>query len=124
MTTPIPQAEPPGRWAQLAILATVLFLALVPWFSAASVAPQIAAEWEISRLETALLTVAVQLGFVVGALILAFSGAADVIPARKLMAAGALLAAVANAAFGMVAVDLPTALPEKHLKPVFVRADD
>ena len=65
------RAEPAGRWRQLAILAATLLLALVPWFSAASVAPLIAAEWQASPLETALLTVAVQLGFVVGALVVA-----------------------------------------------------
>ena len=104
-------AEPVGRWRQLAVLAAALLLALVPWFSAASVAPLIAAEWQISHVETALLTVAVQLGFVVGALVVAFTGAADVIPARRLIAGGALLAAVANATFALLATDLVTALP-------------
>jgi MFS family permease len=107
--TSSPASEPRGRWPQLAVHSAALLLALVPWFSAASVAPLIAAEWQITRLETALLTVAVQLGFVVGALVIAFSGAADVIPARRLIAAGALLAAVANAACALVATDLVTA---------------
>ena len=115
-------AEPSGRWSQLAILAGTLLLALVPWFSAASVAPLIAEEWRISRLETALLTVAVQLGFVAGALIVAFTGAADVIPARRLVAGGALLAATANAAFGLLAVDLATALPLRALSGAGIAA--
>ncbi|MEO7295630.1 MAG: MFS transporter [Candidatus Limnocylindria bacterium] len=115
-------AEPAGRWGQLAILAACLLLSLVPWFSAASVAPLIAAEWQISRLETALLTVAVQLGFVVGALLIAVTGAADVIPARRLIAGGALLAAVANAAFGFLAVDLATALPLRALSGAGIAA--
>lgn len=114
--------EPRGRWAQLAILATTLLLALVPWFSAASVAPLIADEWQISRLETAFLTVAVQFGFVVGALAIAFSGAADVIPARRLIAGGALLAAVANAVFALFAVDLVTALPMRALSGLGIAA--
>ena len=114
--------EPSGRWRQLALLAATVLLALVPWFSAASVAPLISAEWQISRLETALLTVAVQLGFVVGALAIAFSGAADVIPARKLVAGGALLAAGANAAFGLLAVDLVTALPLRALSGAGIAA--
>ncbi len=84
-------AEAPGRWNQLALLSVAVLLALVPWFSAASVAPLIAAEWEISGLETALLTVAVQLGFAAGALVIAFTGAADVIPAHGLFSGGALL---------------------------------
>ena len=114
--------EPQGRWRQLAILSTALLLALVPWFSAASVAPLIAAEWRTSNLETALLTVAVQLGFVVGALIVAFTGAADVIPARRLIAGGALLAAVANAAFALFATDLVTALPLRALSGAGIAA--
>ena len=114
--------EPRGRWPQLAILSASLLLALVPWFSAASVAPLIAAEWQITRLETALLTVAVQLGFVVGALVVAFTGAADVIPARRLIAGGALLAAVANAAFAMFATDLVTALPLRALSGAGIAA--
>jgi len=118
----IREAEPHGRWGQLAILAGTLLLALVPWFSAASVAPLIAEEWEISRLETALLTVGVQLGFVGGALAVAFTGAADVIPARRLMAGGALLAALANAAFGLLAVDLATALPLRALSGAGIAA--
>ena len=116
------EAEPAGRWAQLALLAMTVLLALVPWFSAASVAPVIAAEWQISRIETALLTVAVQLGFVVGALVVGFSGAADVIPARRLIAGGALLAAAANAAFGLLAVDLLTALPLRALSGAGIAA--
>ncbi len=114
--------EPHGRWSQLAILSASLLLALVPWFSAASVAPLIAAEWQISSLETALLTVAVQLGFVVGALVVAFTGAADVIPARRLIAGGALLAAVANAAFAIFATDLVTALPLRALSGAGIAA--
>ena len=114
--------EPRGRWGQLAILSTTMLLALVPWFSAAAVAPLIAAEWRITGLETALLTVAVQLGFVVGALVVAFTGAADVIPARRLIAGGALLAAVANAAFALFATDLLTALPLRALSGAGIAA--
>jgi len=64
----------------------------------------------------------VQLGFVVGALAIAFSGAADVIPARRLIAGGALLAAASNAAFGLLAVDLVTALPLRALSGAGIAA--
>ena len=113
---------PHGRWAVLAALSVVIVLALVPWFSAAAVAPLIAAEWRIDGLQTALLTVAVQVGFAAGALLLAVSGAADVIPARRLIAGGALVAAAANAAFGLVAFDLPTALPLRALSGAGIAA--
>ena len=61
-------------------------------------------------LDVPLLTVAVQLGFVVGALLLAATGAADVISGRRLFLAGALLAAAANLGFAYVATALPAAL--------------
>ena len=113
---------PPERWRLLALLAACVLLALTPWFSAAAVAPSIAQEWGIDAFQTALLTVAVQLGFAAGALILAFTGAADVIPAHRLIAAGALLAAGANAAFGFLATDLATALPLRALSGAGIAA--
>ena len=116
------RAEAEGRWRLLSILAAAVLLSLVPWFSAASVAPLIAAEWRISTLETALLTVAVQAGFAAGALAIAVSGAADVVPAHRLIAGGALLAAAGNAAFGVLAVDLATALPLRALSGVGIAA--
>ena len=122
MTAGGPDGEAAGRWRLLAILSASVLLALVPWFSAASVAPLIAAEWRISALETALLTVAVQVGFAIGALVVAFSGAADVIPARRLMAGGALLAAAANAAFALLASDLVTAIPLRALSGAGIAA--
>jgi MFS family permease len=113
---------PAERWRLLALLAACVLLALTPWFSAAAVAPSIAREWGIDAFQTALLTVAVQLGFATGALILAFTGAADVIPAHRLIAAGALLAAGANAAFGLLATDLATALPLRALSGAGIAA--
>jgi MFS family permease len=114
--------EPAGRWSQATVLAACVLLALVPWFSAAAVAPAIAEEWGISGLQTALLTVAVQLGFAVGALALAVTGAVDVVAPRTLVAGGALVAAAANAAFGLVADDLVTALPLRALSGAGIAA--
>lgn len=122
MAQPDASAEPAGRWRQLALLATCVLLALVPWFSAAAVAPLIVADWEISRLEAALLTVAVQVGFAVGAITVAVTGAADVIPARRLIAGGALLAALGNAAFALLATDLVMALPLRAASGVGIAA--
>ncbi|HEY6608184.1 MAG TPA: MFS transporter, partial [Candidatus Limnocylindria bacterium] len=114
--------EPADRWAALAILSGCLLLALAPWFSAAAVAPLIADEWGISSLEVALLTVSVQLGFAIGAIGIAFSGAADAIPAHRLIAAGCLVAAAANAAFALLSTDLLTALPLRALSGAGIAA--
>ena len=114
--------EPRERWRMLAVLAAAVLLALVPWFSAASVAPLIAAEWHISPFEVALLTVAVQVGFAVGALGVAVTGAADVIPAGRLIAGGAFVAAVANAGFALLSTDLASALPLRALSGAGIAA--
>jgi MFS family permease len=106
-----PEAEPPDRWRILAIVAVGVLLAMAPWFSASAVATPLAAEWQLDRLGLPTLTIAVQVGFAVGALALAMTAAADVLPARVLFAAGALLAAAANAGFAFLASDLATALP-------------
>ncbi len=117
-----PPARSDERWAQLGVLSLAVLLALVPWFSAASVAPLISAEWRIGALETALLTVAVQLGFAAGALAIAFSGAADVVPANRLIAAGALVASAGNAGFALLSTDLGSALPFRALSGAGIAA--
>ncbi|MBI3752033.1 MAG: MFS transporter [Chloroflexi bacterium] len=70
-----------------------------PWFSASAVAPLITPALSLSGLDLPLLTIAVQLGFVAGALLLAATGAPDVLPAHALFLAGALAAAAANLGF-------------------------
>ena len=92
-----------GRWRLLALLGLGELLAMSPWFSASAVAPLITVELSLSGLDLPMLTIAVQLGFVVGALLLAATGAADVLPARALFLAGALGAAVANLGFAYLA---------------------
>ena len=53
---------------------------------------------------------------------MAFTGAADVVPARRLIAGGAVLAAIANAAFALFATDLVTALPLRALSGAGIAA--
>lgn len=89
-------ADPPGRWAGLAVLATAKLLAMTTWFSATAVVAQLEVEWTLSPAQGAWLTIAVQLGFVVGALASAAWGFADRIPPRRLMLYGSLGAAACN----------------------------
>jgi MFS family permease len=103
--------EPPERWRALAVLSGAILLSMAPWFSASAVGPALTAEWRLAGMDLALLTIAVQVGFACGALLLAATGAADVLPARVLIAAGAATAATANAGFVVAASDLATALP-------------
>ena len=110
-----PPAEDPRRWRVLAIVATGELLAMAPWFSASAVAPLLTTAWHLDRLGLPTLTIAVQLGFAAGALVLAATAAADVLSARTLFAAGAIGAAAANLGFAAVASDPVSALPFRVL---------
>ena len=117
MTVSPPQTavEPSGRWSQLALLSISVLLVLSTWFSGTAVAGSLTAEWGIDAIGLASLTVAVQLGFAVGAVALAALGVPDVLPARWLIATGAVVATLANAGFALLATDLASALPFRFL---------
>ena len=87
----------------LAAIAGAQLLALTLWFSASAVAPQLEELWNLSSGRTAGLTLAVQLGFVAGALVLAITGLPDVVSSRTIFVTTALLGAAANA--GLLALD-------------------
>jgi MFS family permease len=98
-------AVPDGRVAvrQLALVSVVQVLAVSTWFAASAAAPALRAEWEIGRVGEALLTVGVQLGFVVGALASAATNLPDRVHPPRLMGIGAGLAAVATLLTALVA---------------------
>jgi MFS family permease len=102
------------RWRQLGIIGFAELLALAPWFGASAVAPNLVESWSLGGLDLPVLTVAVQLGFVVGALLLALTGAADALSATRLFFFGASLAALANLGFAL-AGDFVGALPFRAL---------
>jgi MFS family permease len=94
---------PPGvagdtraAWRALALVASATLLSMSVWFSASFVGVQLREHWQLSAGQTSLLTIAVQLGFVVGALLAAGTGLADGWPPHRLMAVGACTAAVTN----------------------------
>ena len=86
----------------LVVVAVSQLLALGVWFSASAVAPQLQDAWQLGQGGPAALTLAVQIGFVAGALVSATLNLADLFPARALFAISAVAAAVANV--GLLAV--------------------
>jgi MFS family permease len=83
---------------------------MTTWFSASAVVPQLRAEWGLSDTGAAWLTIAVQLGFVAGALASSVVNLADVASPRLVILGGSLGAAAANAL--LAASDGPaTAIP-------------
>jgi MFS family permease len=93
----------PQRWPALALLATAQLLSMSLWFSGAAVLPQIRAEWSLGESTAGWLTIAVQLGFVVGTLISAFLNLPDILSPKYLVAGSAFLGAASNGAFGYFA---------------------
>jgi MFS family permease len=87
---------PVGRRRALALLAVALVLSMTTWFSATAVVPQLREDWGLSDAAAAWLTIAVQLGFVAGALVSSVFNVADVLSARAVVLAGAGGAAAAN----------------------------
>jgi MFS family permease len=85
------------RRRQLSLLAVGLVATMSPWFSTAAVAGQLTEVWRLSSGQLSWLVIAVQLGFVAGALIITVTGLADRFGPRRLILVGACLAAAANA---------------------------
>ncbi len=81
----------------LVLVGVAELFAMTLWFSASAVGPELAALWSLSDAETAWLTNAVQLGFVVGALLSATLTIADTIRPRYLFAGSAFAGAGATA---------------------------
>ncbi|CAN7559063.1 MULTISPECIES: MFS transporter [unclassified Variovorax] len=90
------EGESPGRWQMLALLALTLVLSMTTWFSASAVIPQLRQEWALSTSATAWLTIAVQLGFVFGALVSSFLNLSDIVSAKHVILGGTIGASTAN----------------------------
>jgi len=106
------------RWRQLAVLSVAELLALSLWFSASAVLPALRREWSLGDAGSAGLTIAVQLGFIAGTLGAALANLPDVWPARRVMLAGIVLGAAANAWLALAVDRLPTALALRFLTGV------
>jgi MFS family permease len=89
------------KWRSLWWIAIAGMLAVSLWFSASAVVPQLTTEWDLGGAGQSWLTMSVQLGFVVGALLSALLNLADRMPVRRLFALSALLGAVFNAAIAL-----------------------
>ena len=91
-----------GRSRRLAWLAVALVLSMTTWFSATAVVPQLRDEWALSSTAAAWLTIAVQVGFVAGALVSSVLNVADVHSPRTVILGGATGAAAANSLLAVV----------------------
>jgi MFS family permease len=122
-----PDASRPNRrdasrrcWLQLILIALATLAANTVWFSASAVVEQLAADWSLTGAESAWLTLAVQLGFAFGALGVGALNLSDRFDPRHVFAAGAALAAAANAAIPVLEPPIGTVLALRFLTGVGV----
>ena len=90
-----------AKWRNLWLLALAEFLAMSLWFSASAVVPQLTRDWGLTGGQQSWMTMSVQMGFVVGALLSAVMNLADRIAMQRLMAISALAGAIFNAAIAL-----------------------
>lgn len=91
-----PRTDPAGCWRALAVLATTMVLAMSTWFATAAALSSLREELVLSDVAVRWLAIAVQLGFVLGALASATLALADRVPPRLLSARGALAVSIVN----------------------------
>lgn len=99
------QITDPSRGQMIRSIALLLYAqvaVLSLWFSAAAVLPALANEHGLQAGDFAGLSAATQIGFVIGALLLAISGMPDRVRPQRLFASFSLLAALANMALLLV----------------------
>ena len=85
------------KWRTLILLSISVLLAMAVYFSASAVVPALTRLWSLDDSGRSWLTMSVQLGFVIGALLSALANLSDILPAPRLMAFSAFLAALATA---------------------------
>ena len=108
----------PGKWRALLLLSLAELLAMAVWFSASTVVAVLTALWQLDESGRAWLTLAVQIGFVVGAFTSALLTLADRIPAQRLFAGSALLAGLMTLLIPLLADGLGTAVVLRFLTGV------
>jgi len=86
------------RWKALALICAGVIGAMACWFSTTAIGPDLASHWGLSNTQSAWLTNAVQIGFVLGALASSAVNLPDIMPMTRLITIAATLAALANGA--------------------------
>ena len=108
------------KWRTIILLSLSVLLSMGVYFSASAVVPALTKLWSLDDSGRSWLTMSVQLGFVIGALLSALTNLADILPAPRLMAVSAFLAALSTALIGLIATSFPIALILRLLTGIFL----
>ncbi|MDH5799035.1 MAG: MFS transporter, partial [Paracoccaceae bacterium] len=105
----------PGKIRSMTFLLIATSTGMSLWFMVAAVLPDMAAEAGVPETALALLSSAVQAGFVIGALFIAISGIADRLDPRHLLAFCAVSTSLATLALLLVEIGGTTAVALRFL---------
>jgi MFS family permease len=108
------------KWRTILLLSVAELLGMAVWFSASAVVASLAAAWSLDDSGRAWLTMSVQAGFVIGALISSLLNLSDLVPAPRLMAVSAMLAALSTVLIPLFATGLALALILRVLTGIFL----
>lgn len=108
------------KWRTIILLSLSVLFSMAVYFSASAVVPALTELWSLNDSGRAWLTMSVQLGFVIGAVLSALTNLADILPAPRLMAVSAFLAALSTASIGWIATSFPIALVLRLLTGIFL----
>jgi len=108
------------KWRTISLLSIAELLGMAVWFSASAVVSSLAEAWSLDDSGRAWLTMSVQAGFVVGALISALLNLSDIIPAPRLISVSSFLAAGSTILIPLFAKSLPLALLLRVLTGIFL----
>jgi MFS family permease len=108
------------KWRTMVLLSIAELLGMAVWFSASAVVASLAQAWSLDDSGRAWLTMSVQAGFVIGALISSLLNLADVLPAPRLIAVSSFLAAFSTVLIPVFAKGLAPALILRVLTGIFL----
>jgi MFS family permease len=108
------------KWTTIWLLLVAELLSMGVWFSASAVAPALSAAWSLDDSGRSWLTMSVQAGFVIGALVSALFNLADRIPAHLLFAWSAVAASASTALIAARAEGLGLAVALRLLTGFFL----
>ncbi len=108
------------KWRTILLLSVAELLGMAVWFSASAVVASLAAAWSLDDSGRAWLTMSVQAGFVIGALVSSLLNLSDLVPAPRLMAVSAVLAAFSTLLIPLFSNGLASALVLRVLTGIFL----
>ncbi|MBI4854368.1 MAG: MFS transporter [Acidobacteria bacterium] len=104
-----------SQWQTLILLSVAELLGMTLWFSTAAMLPALELEWSLNQSSATWLTLAVQLGFVLGTLLSAIFNLPDILNTRRFLVISVLLGALFNLVLALFASNAQIAIALRFL---------